>query len=78
VVQCAVADGADDVAGPHDVPCDASFGAVGREDVFLGVVEVCLEVDPRVGFEGGVCCRADVEAVVLCASLQEEAFGLQG
>lgn len=76
MVQGAVGDGADDVAGAEDggMAGGVGVGGVGGEGVFLGVVEVCRSGvgDARVGFEGGDVAGAEVEGVVFCAGLEED------
>lgn len=74
MVQGAISDGAYDIRRAYHVPGDAGRVAVLEQRVFLRVVEVCFEVDSGIGFEGGIRCWADVEAVVLCACLEEEAL----
>lgn len=53
------------------------FLGSGVEDALLGVVEVwgsAGAIDPGVGFMHGVLHRAEMHAILFCASDEEDAF----
>lgn len=69
----------DDPRGGDDVPAGSDGLGVFEEELFLGIVEIRLEMGGlRIGFAGGRAVAADVDAVVFGASLEEEAFGFDG
>ena len=54
MIQHSISHRPNDIARPHDVSVRPWVRcAVGGEQVFLEVVEVCFEGDAEVGFEGG-------------------------
>jgi hypothetical protein len=77
VVQKIVTDSTDDVRRSDYIPLSTSLLAVRVECVLLRVVEVGFECYSRIGLERWVRSRANVEAILLGTSLQEEALRLE-
>lgn len=72
MIEQVVTDSSNDVRRTNNLPLSPRLAAIGRENIFLGIIEVALRGDSGVGLKGWAGGWSYVESILLCSSLQEE------